>query len=156
MSRVLKSKAIALIAVFAVAMLSAACASAPTQEMSDARQSLQAARDAGAEKYAPENLRIADNYLKQAERELELRYFARARHDAILARSEAQKARTVAVTIHEAVTALEALDDEGRNLPQARSVLQEALEAAEHGKDKSAIRLALEAKRLAEGGGAGE
>ena len=156
MCRVLKSKAIVLIAILVVAVLSAACATAPTQEMSDARQSLQAAQDAGAEKFATENLRIAENYLKQAERELELRYFARARHDAILARSEAQKARTVAVTIHEAVAALEALDDAGRNQPLARSTLQEAMEAAEHGKDKSAIRLALEAKRLAEGEGAGE
>jgi len=30
----------------------AACATVPTQEMSDARQSLQAAHDAGADKYA--------------------------------------------------------------------------------------------------------
>ena len=156
MSRDLKSRAIAFVVMLAITALLAACATAPTQEMSDARQSVQAARDAGAEKYARENLRIAENYLKQAERELELRYFGRARHDAILARSEAQKARTVAVTIHEAVAALEALEDGGGNEPQARAALQEALEAAENGKDKSAIRLALEAKRLAEGEGAGE
>lgn len=151
MSRVLTSKAIAFIVLLAVTVLSAACATAPTQEMSDARQSLQAARDAGAEKYARENLRAADDYLKQAERELELRYFGRARHDAILARSEAQKARTVAVTIREAMAAIEALEDSGGKQPQARAALQEAIEAADDGKDKSAIRLAIKAKRIAEG-----
>jgi hypothetical protein len=126
------------------------CASAPTQEMSDARQSLQAAQDAGAETYARENLRSAEDYLKRAERELELRYFSRARHDAIVARSEAQKARSVAITIRDAEAVINAAAESGRVPQEARAALQQAFEAADLGKDRQAIRLALEAKRIAQ------
>ena len=56
-----------------------ACATAPIQEMSDARQSLQAAYDAGAEKYASVTLHSAESALKQAENKLENRVFKEAR-----------------------------------------------------------------------------
>ncbi len=131
----------------------AACASAPTQEMSDARQSVEAALDAGADRYAAVNLRNAEEYLRKAERELELRFFSRARHDAIVARSEALKARDVALAIKAAQEAIDAASETGSVAPgalaRARETLRKALAAAERGRTKRALELAAEARRLA-------
>lgn len=138
--------------VFACLLL-AACATAPTQEMSDARQSVQAARDAGAGKYASANLRNAEEYLRKAERELELRFFSRARHDAIVAKSEALKARNVALAIKAAEAAIAASTAPSETLSRAQERLREAREAAARGKTRRALALASEAKKLA---GAGE
>lgn len=133
---------------FLVAALTA-CASAPIQEMSNARQSVQAAREVGAGEYAAYNLDVANEYLARAERELELRYFSRARHDAIVAKSEARKAHEVALAIQQAQTALadSRADEESRAMAQA--LLAEAMEAARAGRDRQAIRLAREAARRA-------
>lgn len=133
---------------FLVVLLSA-CASAPIQEMSNARQSVQAAREAGASEYAAYNLQTANEYLARAERELELRYFSRARHDAIVAKSEARKAHEVAVALQRAETALAESEAGGDALARARALLDEAIEAAQAGRDRQAIRLAREAERRA-------
>lgn len=133
------------LAVLAVAWL-AACATAPTQEMSDARQSVQAAHDAGARDYASRNLRIAVDYLEEAERELELRYFGRAKHDAVVAKSEALKARNVTLAIKEAEGRIARTSAPEPVVNQATSLLLEAIQAATEGRDKKAIRLADEAK----------
>ncbi len=130
-------------------LLLVGCAAAPTQEMSDARQSVQAAHDAGADKYANQNLRNAEEYLKKAERELELRFFGRARHDAIVAKSEALKAQNVALAIKEAQAAIEAAVAEGREPARARDLLRQAVEAAAQGKTNKARELAVEARRHA-------
>lgn len=129
------------------AVLLVACAAAPTQEMSDARQSVQAAREAGADSYAAHNLDNARDYLEQAERELELRYFSRARHDAIVARSEALKARNVALALRAAEAALEETSERHPGLEEARALFEDAREAARQGRDKKAIRLAEQARR---------
>ncbi|MCC6206752.1 MAG: DUF4398 domain-containing protein [Gammaproteobacteria bacterium] len=126
----------------------AACAIAPTQEMSDARQSVQAAHEAGARDYASRNLRVAVDYLEEAERELELRYFNRARHDAVVARSEALKARNVTLAIREAEGEIARTGAAEDAVQQATGLLLEAMQAAAEGKDKKAIRLADEAKTL--------
>jgi len=123
------------------------CAGAPTQEMSDARQSVQAAHEAGADRYSSENLKNAEDYLGQAERELELRYFKRARHGAIVARSEALKAQNVSTAIKAAQAALDAAGDRSKEVLQAaHDLLRRAIDAAARGKHKQAIRLAHEAK----------
>lgn len=134
-------------AVLAAAWL-AGCASAPTQEMSDARQSVQAAHEAGARDYASHNLRIAVEYLEEAERELELRYFSRAKHDAVVARSEALKARSVTLAIREAEGEIAQSAAAEHVVRQATDLLLEAIQAAGEGKDKKAVRLADEAKTL--------
>lgn len=126
----------------------AGCASAPTQEMSDARQSVQAAHEAGARDYASHNLRIAVEYLEEAERELELRYFSRAKHDAVVARSEALKARSVTLAIREAEGEIAQSAAAEHVVRQATDLLLEAIQAAGEGKDKKAVRLADEAKTL--------
>lgn len=129
------------------AVLLAACAVAPTQEMSDARQSVRAAQEAGAGAYATQNLNNAQDYLEQAERELELRYFSRARHDAIVAKSEALKAREVALALKAAETALQEMPQRHPDFQEARALLDDARRAARQGRDKKAVRLANQARR---------
>ncbi len=136
-------------ALLLLVLLVAGCAVAPTQEMSDARQSVQAARDAGAEDYAGDNLRTAEDYLEKAERELELRFFSRARHDAIVAKSEALKARDLALAIREAESAIEASKAPRAALEQARRTLGEARQAAAQGHHRKALDLADQARRQA-------
>jgi hypothetical protein len=79
--------------IFVVAALAlAACAGAPVQEMSNARQAIRAARDAGAEKTAPQVLNEAEVLLNRAEDSLERRAYREARRNAIAARDKAAEA----------------------------------------------------------------
>jgi hypothetical protein len=66
-----------------------ACVTAPVQEMSDARQAIHAAVDAGADRLAPQELAAAQRYLEAAERKLKVRSFESARSDAVLAKTKA-------------------------------------------------------------------
>jgi hypothetical protein len=80
-------------AIFALAALAlAACSGAPVQEMSNARQAIRAARDAGAEKMAPQKLNEAEALLNRAEDSLERRAYRDARRSAIAARDKAAEA----------------------------------------------------------------
>ncbi len=78
----------------AVSILSglAACAAAPVQEMSDARQAVAAAAEAGAAEYAAAALGSARSLLDSAESKLEQHLFTGARRDAEAARAEALQA----------------------------------------------------------------
>lgn len=69
--------------------MQAACVTAPVQEMSDARQAINAAVDAGADRLAPDDLAAARQYLQMAEHKLQSRSFASARNDALLAKTKA-------------------------------------------------------------------
>ncbi|MEO1201155.1 MAG: DUF4398 domain-containing protein [Pseudomonadota bacterium] len=74
----------------ATALLAAACESAPpVQEMSDARQAIAVAREAGAEAYATEELMRAERYLKSAEQKLGAEQYRDARRAALQAKSSA-------------------------------------------------------------------
>jgi hypothetical protein len=70
----------------------AACASAPVQEMSDARQAIHAAEEAGAESHAPEALSAAKRALQSAEQKLAREAYNGARNDAREARRRAAEA----------------------------------------------------------------
>jgi hypothetical protein len=74
----------------------AACAGPPVQEMSDARQAIEAAEDAGAIQHAPMQLRFARDLISSAEAKLEKRAYNQARRDARLAREKAVEALNVA------------------------------------------------------------
>jgi hypothetical protein len=76
----------------AMFVLLAACASAPVQEMSDARQAIQAAEEAGAATLAPDALRDAKRLLTSAERKLQREAYASARQDARESRRKAAEA----------------------------------------------------------------
>ena len=77
-------------------VLLVACGSAPVQEMSEARQAIEAARVAGAEEHAPEGYRKASSLLKSAEELLNEHHYRKARENAALARDEAIQARETA------------------------------------------------------------
>ena len=77
------------------AMLSG-CASAPVQEMSDARQAIRAAQDAGAAEKAPKELSEAQIALNRAESQLNKRFFRSARRNAEEAHTKAVEALQVA------------------------------------------------------------
>jgi len=79
-----------------VLVLSVACGSAPVQEMSEARQAIDAARVAGAEQHAAGQYNKAQTLLKDAEQLLNDRHFRKARLSAASARDEAVRARETA------------------------------------------------------------
>jgi hypothetical protein len=79
-------------AVMVTVLVLAGCAGAPVQEMSNARQAIRAARDAGAEKMAPQKLSEAEVLLNRAEASLERRAYREARRNAIAARDKAAEA----------------------------------------------------------------
>ncbi len=81
--------------VIVASLLLAACAGPPVQEMSDARQAIQAAEQAGAEEKAPMVLQQARDYMDAAEQKLQKRAYNGARVDAKLAREKASHAITI-------------------------------------------------------------
>lgn len=64
--------------------------------MSDARQAIAVAREAGAADLAAVQLRQAEDYLASAQRQLSRRAYAQARRDALAARLSALEALSVA------------------------------------------------------------
>ncbi len=74
------------------------CASAPVQEMSDARQALQAAEEVGAPTKATSVYTQARELLEQAERELQEGDYKMARKHALEAKEHAIHARERSVT----------------------------------------------------------
>ena len=75
-----------------LAALLAGCASAPVQEMSDARQAIRAAQDAGAATSAPALFAEAQQALNRAEGLLDKRFFRAARRNAEQAHEKAVEA----------------------------------------------------------------
>lgn len=79
-----------MLAILATILTMMACSSGPpVQEMSDARQAIAVARQAGAEDHAAEQLRAAEAYLDSAQRKLSERAYSQARRDALQAKLKA-------------------------------------------------------------------
>ncbi|MET0660224.1 MAG: hypothetical protein ABW110_18940 [Steroidobacteraceae bacterium] len=82
--------------IFALAALIAGCvAGPPVQEMSDARQVIRAARDAGVAAGSNLSLDEAERLLGQAEAQLQRGEYRGARRDALAARDKAAEALRV-------------------------------------------------------------
>lgn len=64
--------------------------------MSDARQAIAVAREAGAEDLAARELREAEDLLQSAQQKLSRRAYAQAKRDALAARNRALHALSVA------------------------------------------------------------
>ncbi len=79
--------------VFCCFLVLFACAAAPIQEMSDARQAVQAAKASGVDVQQNKLLELAEDHLKSAELKLQRRWYNSAREDAILARDAALKSQ---------------------------------------------------------------
>ena len=115
--------------------------------MSDARQSLQAAHDAGADKYAASKLQNAKMALEQAEQKLEDRAFKEARINAVTAKTEAMDAQEIALAIGAAKDAVAKAAMNGNVSPEVEALLQQAEQAASQGDKEAAVNLANEAIR---------
>lgn len=127
---------------FAVLVAIAGCASAPTQEMSDARLALGAAREAGAESHAPSNLDGAERLLARAENALEAGNYELARQDAIAVRERAITARNIAEAIGRAKETLKQAQAAGAPWRVASSLLAQAEAAARRRDAGAAIEFA--------------
>ncbi len=73
----------------AVLSLTACETAPPVQEMSDARQAIAVAKEAGAEEFAAFHLKAAEDYLASAEEALSKRAYSEARRDAKQAKMKA-------------------------------------------------------------------
>jgi hypothetical protein len=73
-----------------------ACAGAPVQEMSDARQAIRAAESAGAETKASIEMTQARELIKAAEEDIRIGNYRQAREHARLSRETAIEARRLA------------------------------------------------------------
>ena len=91
--------------VLELALLDACETAPPVQEMSDARQAIAVAKEAGAENRAAFHLKAAEDYLESAEKKLGERAFSQARRDAKQAKMKAL----------DALKASEAFDDSKDN-----------------------------------------
>ena len=77
--------------------LSACVITPPVQEMSNARQTIQAAKDVGAEMHAPEMLALAQRLLDKASKQMENGDYHVARNFALEAKQQALQARQKAL-----------------------------------------------------------
>ena len=82
-------------ALFAALLGLVACQTAPVQEMSDARQAISVAREAGAAEHASAEFKAAVDLLESAERHLNQREYQIARRDALQAKLKALDALQV-------------------------------------------------------------
>lgn len=82
----------------ALVALVAGCASAPVQEMSDARQAIRSAEEAGAPRYSPEQFEAARQALERAQMWLDRGAYTNARRYAVDARTQAILAREAAAS----------------------------------------------------------
>ena len=96
---------ITLLIVLFSALLAGCAVVPPAQEMSDARQAIQAAEAAGADDRAPRALGLARALLEQAQVELAVKDYSAARRSAQASKDAAIQAR-------------EAADDVARPVPQ--------------------------------------
>ena len=82
-----------LLALVLFALSAASCVGGPpVQEMSNARQAIRAARDAGAAQTSSEAFREAERLMSRAEVQLQRGDYKSARRDAVAARSKAGEA----------------------------------------------------------------
>jgi len=80
----------------AFVLIFTACATAPVQEMSDARQAIQAAKSVGVDEFSQSNLVEAKKLLKKAEHALHTGEYKAARVNALAAKEEAIQAQQYA------------------------------------------------------------
>lgn len=128
----------------------AGCATAPMQEMSDARQAVQAAREAGAAVHSKFVMDSAERDLSQAELKLRGRYYTSARDEAVAAKQEAVKARNMALAISQAKEAVAEAERLGALTQKTRDSLAKAEAASAKGSEEEVVRAAQQAKQQAQ------
>ena len=126
------------------------CAYVPTQEMSDARQAIKAAREVKAISYVPANLTVAEQSLTTAEHYLEAGQFNQARLNAKLATEQAVNAYKMTVALTRAKTMGENLTKIGYATKTVNDLLKQATASAQQQEVDKTITLADEAYHQAE------
>ena len=136
------------LAAAAVLSLLCGCAAAPVQEMSDARQSLQAARSIDAAIHAPSLYGRAEDAMASAERALRHHSYGKAKRDALIAHDAAVSAKRFTQVAHDAQLTLAEADGMGLDDEADAAMLLRAkgLATSEHDAAQ-AIRLADQARR---------
>lgn len=107
------------VALIAAILLTAACSEPPSKEMNQAQGAIDAARAAGAEQYAPDELKAAIDALVQSEVAAAARDYRLALAHALDSRERAQEAAKVAVDAR-----AKARGDAERELAEASALLQ--------------------------------
>lgn len=118
------------------------CASIPNQELSDARQAIQIAREAEAEKYAPENLSQAIALLSDSEEAALDGEHESALNKAVQSKQAALSARRLAMVIGAAYRVLAQAEAIQVLWRDSEKLLQKAIQAARDGEIQQAVRLA--------------
>jgi hypothetical protein len=83
-------------------MVCACVTSPPVQEMSDARQAINAAVEANATRLAPESLGDARRFLEEAEQQIQQQNYGPARMNAVRAKNRATQALRSSVAVSDA------------------------------------------------------
>jgi murein L,D-transpeptidase YcbB/YkuD len=107
------------------ALLAAACGSPPNKEMDQAQGAIDAARAAGADRFATTEYQAAQNALKQANDAVAVRDYRLALNHALVSREQAQNAARVA-----ADTKARLRGDAERTLAEVTSLITETRERA--------------------------
>ena len=118
---------------------------APTQEMSDARQAIKAARDVQADYYMPALWIKVEQNLAQAEQKLEAGEFKEARLFATLTKDQAVNAHNMAVAIGHAQRVWQTITIMALKAPQMRNLLEKANLSAHQGQVNKAVDFANQA-----------
>ena len=130
---------------FVIITVMVGCAYVPTQEMSDARQAIKAAREVKAVSYVPTNLTVAEQSLTVAEHYLEAGQFSQARLNAQLATQQAVNAYKITVAITRAKTMEQSLTAIGYSAPTVNKLLKQAMVSAQQQEVDNTIILANKA-----------
>lgn len=128
------------LSVWGAVFMLAGCAAAPIQQMSDARQSLQAAHAADADVHAPGMLKRAETDLSHAELALARHAYGQAKDAAVKAKREAADARRLAVAVNRAEQAAGQADRLGLLDEAASQALNRVKTEAASVEDVEALR----------------
>ena len=139
----------AVAAAASLAALLGACAAVPSQQMSDARRALGAAREAQSERLAPGLFARASATLDRASEALRAGDYEAARTLAAEAHSQAMQARSFAERVSATEASIDAARREGRPWEGARQLLDEAGALAEEGDLERALERLDRADALA-------
>lgn len=134
--------------VVGVMLVLAACARVPSQEMSDARRALDAAREANAQQYARASLERAASALDDATAALSAGHYETARGLAETARKEAILSRELAVRVAEVASVIDSVRAAGGRWEGAASLLREAESTSRAGDTARAVEIAARALAL--------
>lgn len=128
-----------------------ACATYPTQELSDARQAVRAAEAINADKHLPEAYNKAALLLSKAEEKLNDSppLYSEAKDNALAAKEAAINARLLTIALLEAQKTIHKMESDDNKLPEARQALEKASSAISQNNFKEAIKYAELAKNLA-------